>query len=84
MTSGMAGQERAGRGVQPHDQWHERSWDLNHMTTDKLGRKGHPGGRVLVFPVLLVARYPGLSAQVTFRSWPIVPTLFMSVELPTT
>ena len=36
------------------------------MTSDVLGRKGYPGGKVLVFPVLSIARPLRLSSLVTF------------------
>lgn len=52
------------------------------MISDVLGRTGL-GGRIppiiLVFAVLSVAKHLGLSALVIFHSWPIVPTLLISI-----
>lgn len=42
--------------------------------------KGHPGGEVLVFPLLPIARHSGLSALVVFHTRPIVPVLSMPVK----
>ena len=48
------------------------------------GRKGYPGSKVLVCPLLPIARYPGLSLLVTFCTWPTILALLTSIELPIT
>ena len=53
------------------------------MTSNMLGEERSPWGEVLVFLVLLVGRYLGLSALVTSRTWPTVRALLLSVSLPT-
>ena len=42
-----------------------------------LGRRGHPGGKALVFLVVPVARYLGLSALVTLCTWATVLALLL-------
>ena len=45
------------------------------MTSDKLVEEKSPWGQAFVFPVLPVARHTGLSALVTFCTWPIISAL---------
>ena len=49
------------------------------MTSDMLGEEMSPWGEVCVFPVLPVVRPLGISALVTFCTWPIVLALLLSV-----
>ena len=79
MTKDMSWGGRV-RGVsEPQGQQYEKlGKDLNHMTSDKL-REGRSPWEPGPIPVLLIAKYPGLSALVTSSTWPIVPTLLMPV-----
>ena len=85
MTSNTTGERRSGEGlnrmtsnmkdqdkVQTADQTYEKSGGLNCMTSDMLGEERSTRGKALVFPVLPVARYLGLSSLMTFHTWPIV------------
>ena len=68
MTSDMPATWKV-RGSIPHDQ--------------KYASEGKPPwGEVLVSPGFPVARYPGLSALLTFCSWPVVLALLMPNCLP--
>lgn len=81
ITSDMSGEERLGeglncmtshmkgQGVYPTDQQYAREGEVI------LGDKSHR--EILVFPVLSVARHSNLPTLVTFRSWPVVLTLFI-------
>lgn len=54
------------------------------MSIDMLGRKDHPGCKVLAFcfPFLPITRHPGLSALVTFHTWSMASTLLEPNCLP--
>lgn len=83
MTSNMPREDRPGE-AQPRDQRYERPGCLSYTTRNMMGRKGHPGGEVCVFPVLPVSRHLGLPPRPAPVTWPIVLALLRSVSLPAT
>lgn len=78
MTRNMPGEERSGE-------------DLNRVTSDTEGQgpalhdQWYAGGGAVTLgrgPCFPVARHPGLSALVTFYTWPVILALSLSRGLP--
>ena len=68
MTIDMPGEERSGEGLNRMTSRWGRSGSLNHITSDMLGGKGHPGNEIPPYNCLLLGTL-GLLLWMTFCAW---------------